>query len=74
MTNKTRRKINRIAYSEKIGHLDSEDRIANKALNGKPIRSLTDEERRYWAKVNRYCRNTGKPPAMAADMLEIIAA
>ena len=73
MSNRSRRKVNRIAYKDGIGHLTTNQRILKKALNGKPVRSLTSEERRYWAQCTRYCRSTGKPVSVVGDLLSKVA-
>jgi hypothetical protein len=49
-------------------HITPAKREANKIEDGIPTRPLSRSERRYWAKVNRYCRK--HPDADRLEMLK----
>lgn len=51
MPNKERRKLNKRAINS---YIKPGKRVDNKLEDGKPVRPLTAEERRYVAQVNRF--------------------
>jgi len=60
MSNRARRKTNKAAYKNKIGYISPAKRKELKEAAGIPTRLLSREERRHWAKLNRYARKTGE--------------
>lgn len=53
----------------KGSYISPAKRAANKESDGIPVRKLTKDERRYWARANRYARKTGTEP----DFSELLA-
>lgn len=64
-----RRKIMRIAYVDGKGSCSAEERKTYKEKCGRPTRLLNKTERRLWAKLFRYGRQTGKD--MSAEFAQL---
>lgn len=58
MADKVRRRMNKRSLCK---HISIEQRRANKVEDGMPIRPLSNDDRRYVAKLNSYHRSTKSP-------------